>query len=72
MADTIHCPHCTVELHPPRCCCRYRHEEWVLCANCEQQFRLAFGGGRAPAVLMSHDDWNMAAKINHISPCPPS
>jgi hypothetical protein len=50
--NTIHCPHCKVKLHPPRCCCRYRHEEWVVCANCEQQFRLSFGGDRAPSVAM--------------------
>jgi hypothetical protein len=54
---TIHCPYCQAELHPPRCCCRYRHEEWVLCANCSQQFRVAFGGDRAPSVAMGGDDW---------------
>lgn len=63
-ADTIHCPYCAAELYPPRCCCKYRHVEWVVCANCEQQFRLAFGGDRAPAIAMRQEDWAEAGKFN--------
>jgi hypothetical protein len=66
---TIHCPHCQTELHPPRCCCRYRHEEWVICANCEQQFRLAFGGDRAAAIAMTKADRIEAARRSREYQC---
>jgi hypothetical protein len=66
MANIVHCPHCKLKLRPPRCGCQYRHVEWVVCANCEQQFRVAFGGDRSPSVvrdkLMDFDWFSDAAE----------